>query len=152
MRRRPADAFTTELRVRYAETDQMGVVYHTHYLVWCEVARTALIRQTGRSYADLERDGLVLAVSEASVRYRASAKYDDRIRVAVWPSLVQSRAVTFEYSIERLHDDDNHDADGFTLASAATKLIALDPAGSVRALPGDVFDRLRAAVPASTSA
>ena len=149
MRNRPADAFTTELRVRYAETDQMGVVYHTHYLVWCEVARTALIRSVGASYAQLERDGLVLAVAEVAVRYRASARYDDRIRIAAWPSSVQSRAITIEYAIERLaEDDDATRAPGTTLAVASTRLIALDPHGAVRGLPADVFTRLRNSIPA----
>jgi len=67
--------------VRYAETDQMGVVYHTNYLVWCEVGRTGLIRARGMSYAEMERTGVGLAVSELSARFHAAARYDDMIRV-----------------------------------------------------------------------
>ena len=65
---------TIEFRVRYAETDQMGVVYHANYLVWCEVGRTELIRQRFASYAEVERAGVLLAVSEASLRFHAAAR------------------------------------------------------------------------------
>lgn len=67
---------SVELRVRYAETDQMGVAYHTHYLVWCEVARTDHMRQLGVSYRSLEDGGLRLAVVDARIRYGAPARYD----------------------------------------------------------------------------
>ena len=86
----------TELRVRYAETDQMGIVYHTHYLVWCEIARTDLIRTFGASYRELEERGVRLAVAEASVRYIAPARYDDRIRVETRLRTVTSRTMIFE--------------------------------------------------------
>ena len=72
---------TTQLRVRYAETDQMGVVYHTNYLIWCEVGRTDLLRQLGATYAELERRGVYLAVSQAHIRFLGGARYDDLIRV-----------------------------------------------------------------------
>lgn len=123
----PASA-TTEFRVRYAETDQMGVVYHSHYLVWCEIGRTDLIRQLGMSYADMERQGLALAVTDASVRYLSPARYDDRIRVETTMSEVRSRAVTFEYAIT------NADT-GARLASASTRLVALDREGRITIMP-----------------
>ncbi len=138
--------YATELRVRYAETDQMGVVYHTHYLIWCEVARTGLIRDLGSSYARLEKDGLILAVADAHIRYHASARYDDRIAISAWPSVVQSRAVTFEYRIDRMPDDGGS-GDAVRLASASTMLIALDPAGATRRLPSQLVEKLRAAIP-----
>jgi len=72
----------SEFRVRYAETDQMGVAYHANYLIWCEIGRTDYIRQHGLSYARMERDGLLLAVSEANVRFHASARYDELVREA----------------------------------------------------------------------
>jgi acyl-CoA thioester hydrolase len=137
----PASAFTTELRVRYAETDQMRVVYHTHYLVWCEVARTALIRELGSSYAQLEDDGLMLAVADLRIRYHASARYDDLIAVRVWVSSAQSRAVTFEYLIENINEDVP-----VRLASATTLLIALDRSGATRRMPLELLEKLRAAV------
>jgi acyl-CoA thioester hydrolase len=121
----------TEVRVRYAETDQMGVVYHTNYLVWCEIARTDLIRMFGASYRELEERGIRLAVSEASVRYIAAARYDDRIRVETRLSRVTSRTMTFDYTI--LNADTMQ-----RLATASTTLISLDPSNRVSALPADV--------------
>lgn len=126
---------TTELRVRYAETDQMGVVYHANYLVWCDMGRTELLRGLGVSYAELEREGIFLAVSEARLRFHASARYDDRVRVRTRLTRVRSRAVGFSYLIEDL--DTNH-----VLAHAETQLICLDPQGTPRRLPGSIRDLL----------
>jgi acyl-CoA thioester hydrolase len=121
-----------ELRVRYAESDQMGVVYHTNYLVWCEMGRTELIRAvTGRSYADLERDGVGLAVSELSIRYSGAARYDNLIRVRTTLTEVRSRSVTFEYEISNAES-------GERLASATTVLVSLDPKGRPVTLPSDL--------------
>jgi acyl-CoA thioester hydrolase len=121
----------TELRVRYAETDQMGVVYHANYLIWCEIARTDLIRAFGASYRDLEERGVRLAVSEASVRYIAAARYDDRIRVETRLSRVTSRTMIFDYTI--LNADSSQ-----RLATASTTLISLDPSNRVTVLPAEV--------------
>ncbi|HEV7702990.1 MAG TPA: thioesterase family protein [Gemmatimonadaceae bacterium] len=121
----------TEVRVRYAETDQMGVVYHTNYLIWCEIARTDLIRMFGASYRDLEARGIRLAVSEASVRYIAAARYDDRIRVETRLSRVTSRTMIFDYTI--LNADTMQ-----RLATARTTLISLDASNRVSVLPADV--------------
>ena len=124
-----SDAVTiSEFRVRYGETDQMGVVYHAHYLVWCEIGRTDHIRRFGMSYAEMERAGLLLAVAEATLRYHASARYDGMIRVATTLSQVRSRAVTFDYLIT------NADT-GEKLATASTKLVAVDRQGRVTAIP-----------------
>src|SRR5216117_3438237 len=91
---------TVEFRVRYAETDQMGVVYHTNYLVWCEIGRTELIRAlSGVSYASLEAEGVGLAVAELSIRYHGAARYDNLIRVKTTLTDARSRSVTFEYLI-----------------------------------------------------
>ena len=79
--------------MRYGETDQMGVAYHAHYLVWCELARTELMRQLGVRYRDLEERGFKLAVAEASLRYAKSARYDDLLRITAWISSVGSRRV-----------------------------------------------------------
>jgi len=121
----------TEVRVRYAETDQMGVVYHTNYLIWCEIARTDLIRMFGASYRELEERGIRLAVSEASVRYIAAARYDDRIRVETRLSRVTSRTLIFDYTI--LNADTMQ-----RLATASTTLISLDADNRVSVLPADV--------------
>ena len=72
---------STETRVRYAETDQMGVVYHANYLAWCEIGRTELMRQAGVPYAQVEAEGMLLAVSDVTLRYHAPARYDDVIHV-----------------------------------------------------------------------
>src|SRR6478735_5830156 len=127
----PVAESSTELRVRYAETDQMGVVYHTNYLIWCEIARTDLIRAFGASYRELEERGVRLAVSEASVRYIAAARYDDRIRVETRLSGVTSRTMIFDYTI--LNADTSE-----RLATASTTLISLDVNNRVVTLPGDV--------------
>jgi acyl-CoA thioester hydrolase len=126
-------------RVRYAETDQMGVVYHAHYFVWCEMARTELIRQRGTPYAELERQGVLLAVAEASVRYHAPARYDDLIRAEAWVEELRSRAVTFGYRIVRVNPDSTEDR----LATARTTLVALDPDSRPRKLPADVMEALQ---------
>lgn len=118
----------TEIRVRYAETDRMGVVYYANYLVWCEVGRVELLRDLGRSYATLEASGVGLAVAEARVRYLAPAKFDDRIRIETTLSSVRSRAVTFDYVI-------SHAESGLRLATAHTALISIDAAGRLTALP-----------------
>lgn len=118
-----------ELRVRYAETDQMGVVYHTNYLVWCEIGRTELIRAlTGVSYAALEAEGVALAVAELSIRYHGAARYDNLIRVRTTLSDARSRAVTFEYAITNAES-------GERLATARTVLVSLDPRGRPVVMP-----------------
>jgi acyl-CoA thioester hydrolase len=117
----------------------MGVVYHTHYLVWCEIGRTDFIRRLGVSYAELERQGLFLAVADATIRYAGAARYDDPIRVGTWVEAVRSRMITFRYEIVR---DDG--ASPQPLATAATTLIALDKNGATRALPPELLERFRA--------
>lgn len=129
---------SVDLRVRYAETDQMGVVYHANYLVWCEIARTDLIRERFMSYAELERRGILLAVSDASIRYHAPARYDDLVRVSASVTEVRSRAVTFAYRIDRVGENGVCDR----LATATTTLIALGPDSRPRKLPVDLVEAL----------
>ncbi len=128
-------AHTTELRVRYAETDQMGIVYHTHYLVWCEIGRTDFIRARGVPYAEIERAGVALAVAEASLRCHAPARYDDVVRIETTLTAVRSRTITFAYRITRADT-------GELLVSASTTLVSLDPTGRVIALPPAVRAQL----------
>jgi acyl-CoA thioester hydrolase len=117
-----------EFRVRYAETDQMGVVYHTNYLVWCEVGRTDFIRARGMSYAEMERAGVGLAVSEVTARFHAAARYDDAVRVRTTLAEVRSRGITFDYLITDI-------ATGRKLVTARTALISIDKDGRPTALP-----------------
>ena len=122
---------STPIRVRYAETDQMGVVYHANYLVWCEIGRTEFIRSLGRRYAEMEADGVSLAVAEASLRYHAPARYDDDVRVDTSLIDVRSRTRTFEYHIVNAHS-------GVRLVTARTVLVSLDRDGRMVAIPPDV--------------
>jgi acyl-CoA thioester hydrolase len=89
----------TTFHVRYAETDQMGIVHHCAYLVWFEEGRSAWSRQLGRPYADFERAGYLLAVSEVGARYLVPARYDQRVTVRTRVSQVRSRLVRFEYEV-----------------------------------------------------
>lgn len=127
----PPRTSTVTFRVRYAETDRMGVVYHAHYLVWCEIGRTDHIRETGTTYRDMEGAGITLAVAEAAVRYRAPARYDDLVRVETTLTDVSSRTITFEYVIS------NADT-GERLATARTVLVSLDASHRVAVLPREV--------------
>lgn len=90
-----------EVDVRYAETDQMGVVHHANYLIWFELARTELCAATGHRYADIERDGHLLMVVGAHLRYRRGARYGDRLRVLCWIDRLRSRDLTFGYEVRR---------------------------------------------------
>ena len=125
----------TELRVRYGETDQMGVAHHSHYIVWCELARTDHMRRLGVRYRDLEDRGLRLPVVEVHVRYRAPARYDDPVVVRCWVRDVSSRRVQFGYAVE-------HGETGRLLATATTALIAVDSSHVLTTIPPDVRDKL----------
>jgi acyl-CoA thioester hydrolase len=118
----------TELRVRYAETDRMGIVYYANYLVWCEVGRVEFMRALGGSYAALEAQGYGLAVAEATVRYLSPARFDDPVRIETSLAGVRSRAVTFDYVI-------SHAETGTRFATAHTALVSIDTTGRPTALP-----------------
>jgi acyl-CoA thioester hydrolase len=94
------------VRVRYAETDQMGVVYHANYLVWFEIGRVELIRQMGLDYKTMEREeGCGIAVVEVRVRYKAPARYDDELTVRTRIDHVRGSIIRFAYGIYRLTDE-----------------------------------------------
>jgi acyl-CoA thioester hydrolase len=96
----------SRLRVRYAETDQMGVVYYANYLVWMEVGRVELCKACGFIYRDMEReDGIYLAVAEAQCQYRHPARYDDEVIVKTWIEKANTRMMTVAYEIRRAEDD-----------------------------------------------
>jgi acyl-CoA thioester hydrolase len=95
----------TRMRVRYAETDQMGVVYHANYFVWFEVGRVELLRQLGFSYRDMEQnDGCGIAVIDARCRYKAPARYDDEVVVRTHLKFVRKSLMQFEYELVRADD------------------------------------------------
>ena len=113
-------AHETRFRVRYAETDQMGVVYYANYLIWMEIGRAEYFRATGARYKDMEAaDGIRLAVVEAQCRYLHPARYDDEIAIETSIARANRRMVEFEY---RICDA----ASGRELASGSTKHIFLD--------------------------
>lgn len=130
----------TRLRVRYAETDQMGVVYHSNHFIWFEVGRVELMRQMGFSYRDMERDdGRFIAVAEVTCRYRAPAYYDEEVLVRTRLKSVRESVVVFTYELVR--------ADGQTLlAEGETTHIVTDSNFKIAALPEKYLTVFRAAV------
>jgi len=110
----------SRLRVRYAETDKMGVVYYANYLVWMEVGRVELCKACGFSYRDMELDdGVLMAVAEAQCRYRAPARFDDEVIVKTWVAEANKRVVTFGYEM-RLAEANT------VLATGSTKHVFVD--------------------------
>ncbi|HVN19586.1 MAG TPA: thioesterase family protein [Dongiaceae bacterium] len=129
----------TRLRVRYAETDQMGVVYHSNHLIWFEVGRVELMRQMGFSYRDMEReDGLFIAVAEAKCRYRAPVYYDEEILVRTRLKNVRESVIIFGYELERVNT-------GTRLAEGETTHIVTNSEMKVSALPAKYLGAFRAA-------
>jgi acyl-CoA thioester hydrolase len=130
----------TRLGVRYAETDQMGVVYHSNHLIWFEVGRVELMRQMGFSYRDMERqDGRCIAVAEAKCRYRAPVHYDDEVVVRTRLKNVRESVISFSYELVRA---DN----GALLAEGETTHIVTDLEMKVAPLPEKYLRALRAAL------
>jgi len=123
----------TRVRVRYAETDQMGVVYYANYLVWFEVGRTDLLRSSGWSYREMEAEGFSLPVVEAHCEYRASARYDDDLEVRTTGTLLSPVRLRFDYQVVRVGDQ------AAALAAGHTVHATLDASGRPRRLP----DRVR---------
>jgi acyl-CoA thioester hydrolase len=126
----------TRVRVRYAETDRMGVVYYANYFVWFEVGRTDWLRQTGWTYREMERDGISLPVIEAQCEYRQPARYDDEIDIATNGTLVTPVRVRFDYALSRAGDET-------AIAAGHTVHAAVDPDGRPCRLP----DRVREMFP-----
>ncbi len=124
---------TSRVRVRYAETDQMGVVYHSNYFVWFEVGRTDLLRVAGSTYRDLEKDGVFLPVIEAHCDYTQPARYDDDLEIRTAATLLSPARVAFTYEVVR-------PADNQIVATGRTVHAAVDRSGRPRRLP----DRIKA--------
>jgi acyl-CoA thioester hydrolase len=115
------DAVVNEarLRVRYAETDQMGVVYHSNYIIWMEVGRVELLRALGFTYKGMEADGLHLPVAEVKCRYKASALYDDQIIIRTKMVNLRGFLIHFAYDIVR-------ETDGTLLAEGESVHLVVD--------------------------
>jgi acyl-CoA thioester hydrolase len=116
------------VRVRYAETDKMGVVYYANYLVWFEIGRTDLLRSLGWSYRDMELAGVSLPVIEAHCQYHRSARYDDELDVKTEGRMLSPVRMEFTYQVVRR-------ADGALAASGRTMHAALGPSGKPCRLP-----------------
>jgi len=130
----------TRLRVRYAETDQMGVVYHSNHFIWFEVGRVELLRQLGFSYRDMEsKDGRFIAVAEAKCRYRAPVRYDEEVVVRTELLNVRDSVVHFGYELRRVEDD-------ALLAEGETTHIVTDAEMKIAVLPDKYLKVFRAAV------
>ena len=89
----------TEIRVRYQETDNMGVVYYANYFVWFEVARTEYLRSTGISYKEMERDGMFMMVASAACEYKSPARFDDLVRIETWIPKLKNSSLQFEHKL-----------------------------------------------------
>jgi len=132
-------ACEVRLRVRYAETDQMGVVYHANHFVWFEVGRVEFLRQLGFSYREMEtNDACFIAVVDARCRYKAPAKYDDEVIVRTHLKNVRESLVHFGYELVRA-------SDGVLLAEGETTHIVTDAEMKVRAIPEKYMAAFRTA-------
>lgn len=133
---------TTEVRVRYAETDQMGIVYYANYLVWFEIGRVELLRSLGLAYSQLEIDHqCILPVVEASCRYRSPARYDDKILIETRPSLLRGSVLKFAYRILRKAPEG---AENTLLAEGETVHVVCDDQLIKKHLPEKYATALRA--------
>jgi len=124
----------TTLRVRFAETDQMGVAHHAAYVVWLEAARVEWMRERGLSYRDLETSGISMAVSRIDVQYRAAAYFDDSLTIHTTLERLKSRYASFRYRIEG--------PDGRLVATAVSEHIATDRDGRAVRVPSAWRDAL----------
>ena len=129
----------SRFRVRYAETDQMGVVYYANYLVWMEIGRTDFCKTLGFDYRDMEKEGAYMAVAEATCRYTAPAHYDDAILVQTHLYRLNRKIVEFSYAIR-------NDETGRPLAEGKTVHITMGRDHKSRSLPGMYFELLSKAI------
>jgi len=121
----------TSFHVRYYETDQMGIVHHSNYIRWMEEGRSDYMRRCGLNYAQVERRGHALAVTDVHTRYYAPAHYGERVTVRTWVAALRSRALTFGYEIM--------EADSARrLVTGEVQLMLIDHAGHVVTLPAEM--------------
>lgn len=138
-----------QARVRYAETDAMGIVHHSQYVIWFEVGRSNFMRSLGYSYAQVERLGFHFRIAEIGARYLAPAFYDELITIRTWLSELHSRSLTFSYAVVRPADPAG-DCEEQSLVSGFSKLICTDRQGQVRRFPGEFYDLLQPLVQIGT--
>jgi acyl-CoA thioester hydrolase len=131
----PKPPQTIDIRVRYAETDKMGVVYHANYFMWFEIGRCELLRAIGRSYRQMEAEGIGLPVIEAHCEYKSPARYDDELQVKTTGRLLSPARVEFAYEIVR-------PCDGTVTATGRTVHAAVDTNGRPCRLPDYIRELL----------
>ncbi len=125
------------MRVRYAETDQAGMVYHSNYLIWFEVGRVELCRAYGFNYREMETEAdAYLPVTECRVRYRIPAKYDEELVIRSKVIELRSRAIKFAYEVRRMSDD-------MLLAEGETHHIVMNSQGRARAFPSEYAELMK---------
>ncbi|MGE0865726.1 MAG: acyl-CoA thioesterase [Vicinamibacterales bacterium] len=129
----PACVSSSPVRVRYAETDKMGVVYYANYLVWFEIGRTDWLRETGWTYRQMEADGFQLPVIDAHCEYKHGARYDDELAIRTRASQISPVRIRFDYEVVRL-------ADGIVLALGQTVHATIGPGGRPARLPARIRD------------
>lgn len=122
---------TSTVRVRYAETDKMGVVYHSNYLIWFEIGRTDWLRATGWTYREMEADGIQLPVIEAHCEYRQAARYDDDVEIRTRAKTLSPVRIQFDYQAIRRADD-------ILLATGHTVHATIDRGGRPVRMPNRV--------------
>lgn len=122
------DWHETEIRVRYAETDQMGIVHHANYLVWFETGRSDLCRSRGFSYKEMESDDALMVVAESYLRYKSPAFYEDILHIRTKIGEVRSRSIRFIYEVYRPSDE-------MLVAEGETLHLVTDTNKKVRLIP-----------------
>lgn len=133
--------FTSDFRVRYAETDQMGVVHHAVYYVWFEHLRTEIFRALGTPYAELEGEGVFFPVIESGCRYMGGARYDGMVRVRGWLRAPQGARIRIDYRVEQ---------EGQTLVEGFTVHAKMDAGGRPGRIPAHLLEKFQqAASPAA---
>lgn len=125
--------YVTEIAVRYAETDRMGVAHHSSYLLWFELARTGLLREAGYPYRELEAGGVLFPVVDFGCHFRRGADYDDRLLVEATVTEVRSRVVRFRYRVRRGDE---------LLAEGWTRHLCVTPDNAVRRIPSEVIEAI----------
>src|SRR5688500_2599748 len=122
------DWHETEIRVRYAETDKMGIVHHANYLVWFEAGRSDFCRNRGFSYKEMEDDGLLMLVAESYLRYKSPAFYEDILKIRTKVAEIRSRSIRFVYEVYRPEDD-------VLVAEGETMHLVTDAEKKIRLIP-----------------
>lgn len=129
------DWHETQIRVRYAETDKMGIVHHSNYLVWFEFGRSEFCRARDFSYKDMEEDNALLVVAESYCRYKSPAFYEDILTIRTKLEDVRSRSIRFVYEVVRQED-------GVVLAEGETVHFVTDHSKKVKSLPAQYKEKL----------